>query len=78
MWLVLVLGFVPSMSLNNWKGKHCGYSLEAVLTCTHDLCFKLIYNFSSENNDFYSREILQYILFGRVIIMHNLYRCLSK
>ena len=38
---------------------------EAVLTCTHNLCFEQkyenYYNFSSENNHFNSREILQYI-----------------
>ena len=38
---------------------------EAVLTCTHNICFeqkiRKYHNFSSENNHFYSREILQYI-----------------
>ena len=38
---------------------------EAVLTCTHNLCFEQkyekYYNFSSENYHFYSREILLYI-----------------
>ena len=41
---------------------------EAVLTCTHNLCFekkiRKISNFSSENNHFCSREILQYYYVG--------------
>ena len=38
---------------------------EAVLTCTHNLCFEqtleINHNFSSENDRFYSREKMQYI-----------------
>ena len=41
---------------------------EAVLTCTHDLCFeqkkRKYCNFSFENNHFYSREILLYIVWA--------------
>ena len=37
-------------------GTRLNHLTEAVLTCTHDLCFK-----QSENNHFYSREILQYV-----------------
>ena len=46
------------------KNKDCGYSLEppseAVLTCTHNLCFEQKYennqNISTENCHFYSCE----------------------
>ena len=46
-------------------GTRWNHLTEAVLTCTHDLCFEQklqkYYIFSSENYRFYSREILQYI-----------------
>ena len=52
--------------------------------CTHDLCFEQkvekYHNFSFENNHFYSREILQYIVwacFRNVVNCHSVERIRS-
>ena len=66
---IVKLGFTGAFFLFLLQNIDCGYSLnrltEAVLTCTHHLCFEQKlekhHNFSSENYLFLGREKLLYI-----------------